>query len=103
MQLNPLQLTKNDVRSFDTLCFGNRILYALNQSRHVSIYEYDVAQDKMVAPPELQVDNTVEGTCVNPLFCVLPSGQIRLYVTFFAAEGLWPLRFVDLPIWARST
>jgi hypothetical protein len=100
MQLNPLQLTQHDVRDFDVLCFGSRIIYALNQGRHVGIYEWDTVQKKMVAPKELP-DNQVEGTCVNPRFLVLPSGEIRLCVTFYAAAGLWVLRFVDLPIWAR--
>ena len=101
MKLHSLVLTERDVRQFDELCFGNRILYALNQNRRVGIYEWDVAQEKMVAPPELHGGNLVEGICVNPRFVVLPSGQIRLSVTFYAAPGLWPLRFVDLPIWAR--
>lgn len=101
MKLNSLILTENDVREFDELCFGNRIIYALNQNRIVRVYEYDLTQHRLVAPAELAADNRIEGTCVNPKFCVLPSGQIRLSVTSYAAPGLWPLCFVDLPIWAR--
>lgn len=105
LRLNELKLTTHDVRDFAVACIGPRIFYALNQARKISVYEYDLAQKKLIAPHEMTGDNSLEGQCVNPRFCVLPSGQLRLYVTAYdpaqAPLSVWLLRFVDLPIHTR--
>jgi hypothetical protein len=103
MKLSPLLLTSSDVRSFDAIRINSRIIYALNRDRKISIWEWNIEQHKFVAPIELVGDNLLDcERCVNPKFVILPNGQLRLYVTVYLREGVWPLRFADLPIWEHK-